>query len=64
MKEGDIIRNLTINPVTKGDSAILTNLPTGSVLHNISLSHKNLGKFMRSAGCSGILIKKDFDIPY
>lgn len=61
LKEGDIIRNLTTTPLNMGDSATLVNLPTGSLLFNIGLTHKNIGKFMRSAGCSGILVKKDFD---
>lgn len=38
-----------------GDSAILQDIPSGRLIHNIQ------GKFTRSAGCSTILIRKDLD---
>jgi len=52
---GDLITNDTLTPTTYGDSASLLNIPSGRLIHNIH------GKFIRSAGCSAILVRKDED---
>jgi large subunit ribosomal protein L2 len=53
--QGDIFINEAVSPVSYGDSASIANISSGSLLYNIS------GKFIRSAGCSAILVRKDSD---
>jgi large subunit ribosomal protein L2 len=55
LQKGDVITTYTSTPTRYGDSASLLNLPSGILIHNIA------GKFTRSAGCSTILVRKDFD---
>jgi len=52
---GDFITNHSIKPTHMGDSASLVNFPSGVLLHNIN------AKIARSAGCSAILVRKDYD---
>jgi len=52
---GQALINMSTSPLNYGDSASLANFPSGVLLHNLT------GKFVRSAGCSLILIRKDFD---
>jgi len=61
LSEGDIIQNLTSNPKNVGDSSKLNNIPSGVLIHNISLYPKGIGQLMRSAGCSSILVRKEND---
>jgi len=55
LNTGDIIINMTQSPINFGDSSSLAQIPSGRLIHNIQ------GKFTRSAGCSTILIRKDYD---
>jgi len=59
MREGNVIQNLSLNPRTNGDSSYLRNIPSGSIIHNVSLYPKGLGQLTRSAGCSTILVRKE-----
>jgi len=52
---GDAIINMSSSPINFGDSSSLSQIPSGRLIHNIQ------GKFTRSAGCSTILVRKDFD---
>nr|ADZ99048.1 ribosomal protein L2 [Physarum polycephalum] len=52
---GDVIINLSQSSTNFGDSLSLQGIPSGRLIHNIQ------GKFTRAAGCSTILIRKDFD---
>ena len=52
---GDIILNKTKSPRNFGDSAALSAISAGRLIHNLQ------GKFIRSAGCSAILVRKDLD---
>jgi large subunit ribosomal protein L2 len=55
LNPGEIIVNVAKTPMNYGDSAPLANFTSGSLLHNL------IGKFIRAAGCSFILIRKDYD---
>jgi large subunit ribosomal protein L2 len=52
---GDVVINNTESPTNFGDTTSLMKYPSGRLLHNIQ------GKFTRSAGCSTILVRKDYD---
>jgi len=52
---GDVIINKTPIPTNFGDSASLMQISSSRLIHNIQ------GKFTRSAGCSTILVRKDYD---
>lgn len=47
------------NVKEKGSSNFLINLPLGSVIHNIALVGGMGGKFIRAAGTSAVLLKKE-----
>jgi large subunit ribosomal protein L2 len=61
VKAGDFVQNYTINPKVSGDSAPLKHLPSGGLLHNLSLRPLGSGSLIRSSGCSAILVRKDFN---
>jgi large subunit ribosomal protein L2 len=50
---GDLITNIASGKIYYGDAAPLSNYPSGVLIYNIN------GKFIRSAGSSAILIRKD-----
>lgn len=52
---GDQLINMTKTPYHYGDSTSLAYFGSGMVLHNLA------GKYIRSAGCSFILVRKDHD---
>ena len=52
---GDVIINNTTLPKNYVDSASLLNIHSGSLIHNLQ------GRFTKSAGCSTILVRKDYD---
>jgi large subunit ribosomal protein L2 len=52
---GDVVINKTLSPMNFGDCTSLLKYPSGRLIHNIQ------GKFTRSAGCSSILVRKDYD---
>lgn len=58
-KINSVVYNYTESPSNPGDSAQLQYLTSGSLIHNISLRPMGTGKFIRSAGCSAILVRKD-----
>jgi len=59
VSEGAIIGNHISKPKRFGDSSILSNIPSGSLIHNISLCPNGIGQLTRSAGCSTILVRKE-----
>jgi large subunit ribosomal protein L2 len=52
---GDYVVNMTSASIFYGDSSSIAHFSSGSLLYNIA------GRFTRSAGCSTILVRKDFD---
>jgi len=44
IQEGAILQSYTLIPENIGDSAKLINLPSGGLIHNISLHPKGLGQ--------------------
>lgn len=55
------MQNYTVSPVNNGDSCKILNFPSGVLIHNISLHPKGTGQLIRSAGCSSILVRKEYD---
>jgi large subunit ribosomal protein L2 len=53
--EGDFIVNGGLSPIFYGDATSIANFPSGSLIYNIA------GRFTRSAGCSTILVRQDYD---
>jgi large subunit ribosomal protein L2 len=44
-----------------GNRALLLNLPIGSIIHNIAINLTTKAQYLRSAGCSGLLLKREND---
>jgi large subunit ribosomal protein L2 len=55
LEVGQVIVNLATLPINYGDSAYIADLPSGALIHNIDRV------FIRSAGCSAILVRKDLN---
>jgi large subunit ribosomal protein L2 len=59
IKSGDVVVSGPKSPIKTGNSLPLSNIPLGSVLHNVELYPGRGGKFVRSAGQSAQLIAKE-----
>ncbi len=59
IQTNSFIKNLSEDPRHIGDSAMLSKIADGSLIHNISLSPRTNGQFIRGAGCSSILVRKE-----
>jgi len=53
-----IIYNPQLKNPQLGDSTILKNIPTGTIIHNIELKPNKGGQLARSAGCFAYLLEK------
>ena len=58
LKEKDFIESGSKAELKVGNALPLTNLPIGSIIHNISLKPNSKGKLIRSAGTSAQLLQK------
>jgi len=58
LKKGDIIQSGPNSNLNNGSSLPLSNIPIGSIIHNISLNPFEKGKLIRSAGTSAQLLQK------
>jgi large subunit ribosomal protein L2 len=47
-----------------GNRSLFINLPVGSIVHNIATSFNKKAQYLRSAGTSGILLKKENNIAH
>lgn len=47
-----------------GNRSLLCNLPIGSIVHNVSLSYGKKAQYLRAAGTSGILSKKENNMAF
>jgi len=56
---GAIVQNYVNNPINLGDSGPLRNIPSGSIVHNISLRPFGNGVITRASGCSSVLVRTD-----
>jgi large subunit ribosomal protein L2 len=56
---GTTIQNYVNNPINPGDSGPLRNIPSGSLIHNISLRPFGNGVMTRASGCSSVLVRTD-----
>ncbi len=61
LDNGIKIINLSENPKTTGDSGMLKNFKSGSIIHNLTDNVKEGAKYIRSAGCFAILLKNFYD---
>ena len=47
-----------------GNRSLLLNLPIGSVVHNVSITYNMKSQYLRAAGTSGVLLKKENNMAY
>ena len=59
LKVGMLISNGQSNDLHIGNALYLRDIPVGSLVHNIEARPGSGGKFMRAAGCAGIVSLKD-----
>ena len=59
LKVGDIIKAGSNSDYKLGNSLILSKIPLGTYIHNVSLRKNNIGQVSRSAGTFSIIIDKN-----
>lgn len=59
LKIGDIIKSGSDSEIRLGHSMLISKIPVGSFIHNISLKKNNQGILSRAAGTFSILIEKN-----